>query len=170
VLVAGFEGEPRLAEIFHSMCCEILADHSGEIQADDFYLGCRLIRSPLPDAEHVDHLTATTGWSGAEVLARAVARVFGEGLATMRLSDFLHEGCAITWTARVDRTDAGDDPVAPVIARAAERIRSLGGTLTAHHGPFVVSPSPLLAGDSDFETFYEKLRATLDPSDILDPS
>jgi alkyldihydroxyacetonephosphate synthase len=170
VLVAGFEGEPRLVEILSSAACEIVREASGVIQPDDFHLACRPIRSPALGAEHADHLTATTGWSGAEVLARAVARVFGSGLAATRLSDFLHEGCAVTWTVRIDRAAETDGPVPAVIAEAAERVRSLGGTVTAHHGPYVVSPSAVLEADGSFDVLFSRLRAMLDPGTILNPS
>lgn len=170
VLVVGFEGEPRLVEIFHGAACEIISGIGGRIQADDFHLACRPLRSQVLDAEHADHLTATTGWAGAEVLARAVAGLLGGGLATMRLSDFLHEGCAVTWTARIDRSADAGGAVPAVIAEAAERVRSLGGTVTAHHGPFVVSPSSVLDADPSFDAFFSQLRRTLDPGAILDPS
>jgi len=170
VLVAGFEGEPRLVEIFHAAACEIIRERAGRIQAQDFHLACRPVRSQVLDAEHADHLTATTGWAGAEVLARAVAGLLGDGLATMRVSDFLHEGCAVTWTARIDRSADPSGDVPAVIAEAAQRVRSLGGTVTAHHGPFVVSPSSVLAAEPAFDTFFSLLRSTLDPGAILDPS
>jgi alkyldihydroxyacetonephosphate synthase len=170
VLVAGFEGEPRLVEIFHASACEIIRDQGGRIQPDDFHLACRPVRSQVLDAEHADHLTAATGWAGAQVLARAVAGLLGDGLAGMRVSDFLHEGCAVTWTARIDRSADGGQAVPAVIAEAAGRVRSLGGTVTAHHGPFVVPPSEVLDRDASFDGFFSRLRQTLDPGAILDPS
>jgi alkyldihydroxyacetonephosphate synthase len=168
VLVIGFEGEPQLVTAFWKIASEIVEELQGRVQAEDFHLACRPVRSPSLDAEHADHLTATVGWSGAEVLARAVGRFLGEGLASTRISDFLHEGCAVTWTARVDRSRVGDEAVAPAIAGAADRVRSLGGTVTAHHGPFVVAPSSVLAGDPAFDAVFDRLRATLDPGGILD--
>ena len=167
VLVAGFEGEPGIVEAFHSMALEIVEGKARGLLAEDHPLAGRQIRSPSSDPDRDDHVTATAQWDRAGEMAGRVALVLGDGLVSTRISDFLDEGCAVTWTVRIDRSGASGQHDPSLIERAAGEVRSLGGTITAHHGPFVTAPSGILAIDESFDYFYSDLCSILDPSSIL---
>jgi alkyldihydroxyacetonephosphate synthase len=168
VLVVGFEGETRLVDVFHSMAVDKIHDSSGDLLAEDHPLALRRVRTPCSMPEMADHLTATVAWREAEPLLRKVSGVLGEGLEGVRISDFLHEGCAITWSARVDRAGL-DEQLVRTIAEAVEAVGSTGGTVIAHHGPFARSHPSTVFEDRSFSDLMQRLVTLLDPSGTLNP-
>ncbi len=168
VLVVGFEGEARLVEVFHAMAVERIRDRSGEMLSDGHELVCRPVRSGCMRPEAADHLTVSTDWAGADGLVEDLSAVFGSALLSVRISDLLHEGCAATFTARVDRSQTDEQLVLPVTL-AVERARNLGATVIAHHGPFATHRGISPLSDPAFDDLLTRLASNLDPSGVLEP-
>ena len=127
-----------------------------------------ILRKPCPQPEAADHLTASVAWSRAEKLLVEITELMGRGLEGVRASDFLHEGCAVTWTVRLDR-GGRDVQMVPELEAAVARIRDLGGTVIAHHGPFSRTGESGIPQDPSFADLMERLVAQLDPTGTLNP-
>lgn len=168
VLVVGFEGEARLVDVFLSMAVDLVKDRSGRILDEDHPLATRPIRSPCSRPELADHLSASVPWARAEELVQRVSRAFGDTLVAIRISDMLHEGCTVTWTARLDRSNSDRKVVKP-LDQVLRAIQDGEATVIAHHGPFPAGHVATLQTDEVFGSALGRLAAILDPGEILHP-
>jgi FAD/FMN-containing dehydrogenase len=167
LLVVGFEGETRLVDSFHSMAVELIGDRSGRLLGHDHPLATRIVPRPCARPELADHVTASVSWSAAEEVVQRVSPLFGDALSAIRVSDVLHEGCAVTWTARIGRAGGGGRVAGP-LADVLEALDDLPATVVAHHGPFAPAPGPSPFEDPAYRHLLERLARTLDPRGVLD--
>jgi len=174
VLVAGWEGDPRVVEILsrhgHELLCREGIDLGAE-PGEHWYAHRHDVSYKLSPifarGAFADTMEVAATWSRLADLDRAVRTALGEECFVMaHYSHAYREGCSIYFTfAGVGDLDVYDRTWSRALAAAAH----VGGTVAHHHGVGQAKMEACARELAGIAPAFQALRRDLDPLGVLIP-